>query len=345
MRRNHQHFSSLHTVLRPSLIALVLMCIIGCEAAPQGASDPRATAATTAFNQLDPVERSRRLLLGSEVGLEVREWIIEADSATIARAMAGYRADAGEDESATIINEELAERLRLNGLRAVPVRLEDLPALESALGYATLNRRGWYGQLAEWMPLHGQRAGGPQQALFINGRPQRFDRGEYRLMSRAWVLPMEDGPRLNLQLVPEYHPPQRESLRHLLAQPTHDGTRRGQPITSITLDLLIKPGYALILTGEEPSVQWKADAAAASCPGFGRENPSARSSRDDDDSPGDSSNQYQTHLGPYVELPPTLGEMLFKLGGVRGGRGVLIFVPRVPDELQVRLANEKHEQR
>jgi hypothetical protein len=208
----------------------------------------------------------------------------------------------------------------------VPVRLKDLPALESALGYATLNRRGWYGQLAEWMPLHGQSAGGPQRALFIDGRPQRFDRGEYRLMGRAWVLPMEDGPRLNLQLVPEYHPPQRESLRHLLAQPTHDGTRRGQPITSITLDLLIKPGYALILTGEEPSVEWKADAASADSPGLGRENPSARSSRDHDDPPGGSSNQHQTHLGPYVELPPTLGEMLFKLGGVRGGRGMVLGV-------------------
>lgn len=154
-------------------------------------------------------------------------------------------------------------------------------------------------------------------------------------MGRAWVLPMEDGPRLNLQIVPEYQPPQRDSLRHLLARPTHDGTLQGEPITSITLDLLIKPGFALILTGEQPSVEWWETGTDGS--GLGRDNRSDDENRqkevDDDENRDAASGQGRSYLGPYVELPPTLGEMLFDLGGVRGGRGMLIFIPRVPEEL------------
>lgn len=289
----------------------------------------QTTDAEGTFDRHAIAERSRRLLLGSETGLEVREWIIEAGSSILARTMATYRAD-HDARGEPIIDDALAGRLRENGLRLVPVRLEDLPAIEAELGYATLNRRGWHGQLVDWTPLHGQRAGGPQQAVFIDGRARRFDRGAYRLTVRGWILPMEDGPRLNLQIVPEYHPPQRDSLHHLLARATHDGTRQGEPITSITADLLIPPEYGLILTGEVPSVPWEEDVPDDFA---GSEEPTGADDEvNEEDETSDEDEANDRELGPHVQLPPTLGQMLFELGGVRGGRGMLIFIPRVSED-------------
>src|SRR5688572_26274372 len=162
---------------------------------------------------------SRSRLTNTDNGLELRRWSVLDQPQVLRQVLARHRD--GEALDAEALN-----RLRRNGFRFIRVPLEALPELLSDLGGASIDRTEWHGQVHVWPPLaqrpvaqgpsaprHGRRDAasppanryGSGAAVAVDGRIDRYDRGEFRLLARSWTVHMEDGPFLHLELLPEHY--------------------------------------------------------------------------------------------------------------------------------------------
>jgi hypothetical protein len=289
-----------------ALVPPCLLILAGCAATPENAGESAD---------------ARNSNLGAQsfraTGLEIRQWVIAGDGAGAALTDLLRRYRSGDPPET-----EALERLRRNGFRIVRVRADELDAIAGETQGLTHDRSGWHGQMHEWRELHGVGLGSGGIAVAIDGRVRRFDRGSLRLMSRAWIVPMEDGPQLSIDLVSQHHSPARAQYRRLLGQRgTGGGGDFGDAaVPSIHASLLLEDGYAYILVPESPAAQWDRDGDGDA--------PRAEGAR---------------RSGPEIEMPRTIGEVV--LGGppgVRSSRGVLIFVPHIAPELfpaEIRAAN------
>lgn len=271
----------------PRCAALGLL--VGACAAP--AADESALERALREPASGPITR----LTHRDNGLEVRKWLVPDDAAALARAMAAHaEADALEPED--------ARRLRRNGLRLVRVALPEVEPLLAAIGGASLDVNAWHGQMPRWGPLHEVAIPAPGIVLAVDGRIRRCPAGKLQLLGRSWTMPMEDGPRMLLELAPAHAAPGGpRDLRGLLGGPD----RAPQRFESLAAEAMLDPGYAYALTCEAPAVDW-----------FG--------------GPAPDAGQGGGGAGPMAEAPRTIGQVMLSNEGPRPLRGVLLFIPRLP---------------
>ena len=254
------------------------------------------------------VAPSARRLLSSDNGLEVRNWVIMERSPRMAAAIASFGQSALVDASADA-------SLRRNGLRLVRIRAGELESLLASLGGASVDATTWHGQIYQWRELVQYPIGPAGMAVAVDGRVRRFERGTFRLMFRSWTVPMEDGPRLQLQLLGQFDRPQPDPFRRFVT----DRRVTGEVFHSFAFQIQLEVGFGYALLFESPSVDWSfgpADQLEA------RAEPVAAESN------GQVGDQEQ--VGPKADAPPTFGELLLRTDARPPTRRVLVFVPKFP---------------
>jgi hypothetical protein len=247
----------------------------------------------------------RSLLVKDENGLEVRQVVIADEPQRIVEVLQERINEYGEIAA---VDSTTAQRLRRNGFRLIKLPENVIDELIADLGGASLDMHSWHGQIFSWRDLHTMSVGSRGRALVVDGRGRTFQGGTLQLMARGWVVKMEHGPRVQLELVPQHS--RSESRYHqLLGQSYADA----EPLPSLALHLLLEHGYAYILTCEDPQVRW--DAAP-------------------DDEPSQASGRGPMGgLGPDVQMPTTIGQLMLSSTAGRPSRGMLVFTPRIASSL------------
>lgn len=265
-------------MLACGLAALVL---VGCATDDGGGGALERSVAAA--------ERAAARLTGSDQGLEIRKWLVTAPPMTIDAVL-----DAHGD--AAFLDADGRRRLERNGLRLLAVERADVPALLADLGGADLDISAWHGQMLDWRPVHEIELGRGTITLAVDGRMRPVTGGHLSLLGRSWTVRTEDGPRLQLELVPAHRAP---GPRVMLPETfTRRHTSDDRPYASLALDLRLEAGRAYVLSAAVPGP-------------------------DDDEADA---------LGPDATPPPTVGELLLAPPNAPG-RGMLLMLPRIPDEM------------
>ncbi|MDY7110358.1 MAG: hypothetical protein SYC29_17145 [Planctomycetota bacterium] len=285
----------------------LMISLVPAACAPEGG--PTATPGQSGAS-IDGV------LPAAENGLQVRQWRVADDPAVIASALLAHTAGQGLDDRA-------CRRLARNGLRLLRIPADELEALRADLGGTSLNVDSWHGQVCDWRSIVDWPIEATGRALAVDGRVRRFQSGRFRLMIRSWTIPMEDGPYVRLELQGRYERSRPARLDRPAARPEYEG----RELPAVALDVLLEAGYAYILTGESPSVEWE-PGAEGSTPPAGDENVTAGPQADDED---EGEVPEGEAIGPAALPPLTIGELLFRPDAAPPTRRLLVFVPRIPD--------------
>ncbi|MFU8827907.1 MAG: hypothetical protein ACNA8P_00565, partial [Phycisphaerales bacterium] len=206
----------------------------------------------------------RSFMRGNVVGLELHWWLAQDAEADLARVLAPY-ANSGDQ----IISDNLRERLRLSGLRVVAVPQSELFVVHQIAAPRADWRRRWLGQETEWSEL--LRARRVQQGVrsMVYGSEQRLPGGVLRLVGRGWMQPasvMRDGASvidavMHIELGVQVEQPRPEDARsNRFLIPTADFNTRladlGPFVEELGLKLSLPRGYALVLTADDPEMDW-----------------------------------------------------------------------------------------
>jgi len=312
---------------RAAILAGLLSLPGGC-AAPQTDSASSSTSpgfmTTTGGNA--PGTVNMPFIAAGENGLEVRQWVLNANAEQVASTLMRYR----EGEA---LSQRDASSFAHNGLRLVRVPLEELESLLSEIGASTRNVATWYGQATEWRDVLTSPVDETSRSLVVDGRVRRFSDGHYNLMLRSWTLMMEDAPRVQLDLIAQHLRKTNERLP-LLAERRSEATW----LHSVRAELLLEHGYAYVMVFESPGVEWRE-------PGVG----SSVRMQGDQPAPDHSSGagvvaqpvpgSDRGSVGPFHDTglgalaPATLGEVLLGRYSGQPKRHLLAFVPRIPPRL------------
>lgn len=278
-------------------------------------AEPRPTGSADG-SRVDP-SRVRSMLMNDENGLEVRQLVVADDPQRIAEVMAPYVNAHEQRRETRAMDRATAEKLRRNGFRLVPVPVNELDALIVELGGAVLDMSAWHGQMYRWQDLHSIAVGSEGRTMAVDGRVRRCYGGHLRLMARSWVVQMEQGPRVQLDVVPQ-HLRSESQYHRLLGQTSTDA----ESLTSLAMHMLLQDGYAYVLTCACPQHDWhehkheddevESDEAVAE---------TGRTSRG------------AMVMGPDVKPPMTVGQLMLSSHGSRANRGMLVFTPRIAREL------------
>jgi len=220
------------------VMTIVAMCIISCKSSKSQRNNSRKT-----YQQSGSIYND---IFGPKNGLLIREWTIEDNPQRIALAMSKF----GVEE---LLEESQREDFRRNGLRLVRVWAEDINPLLKAFDGASSNTAVWHGQVYNWSELLRRKVYDQPIAVAVDGHVKRYKNGTFRLMLRSWTVSMEDGPRLQLQLLPQFDKPQRISIRGFRA----DRNVQGEVFRSFTVETLLEAGFVYVLTYASPQLDWE----------------------------------------------------------------------------------------
>lgn len=302
--------SRLSYSLMKILMIAALVCVIGCGSKRSSAEKSKAFSNASATYEN---------IFGSKNGLLIRVWVIQDNPQRIAAAMSKL----GVEE---ILSEKQREDFRRNGLRLVRVWAEDIDPLLKAFDGASSNTAAWHGQVYNWSELLHREIKAQPIAVAVDGHVKRYKNGTFRLMLRSWTVTMEDGPRLQLQLLPQFDKTQRRSIRGFQT----DRSVQGEVFRSFMVETLLEAGFVYVLTYASPQAVWEIGEAS--------DNEKSRdaASIDDGDNSSDSTVVAKNGIGvagPGTILPPTYGELMYRTGGQVPTRRILIFEPTIPLEL------------
>ena len=290
------------------LIITTLMCVIACSPSDSAANNGRK------FNRRAAATYEN--IFGSKNGLLIRVWVIQDNPQRIALAMSKF----GVEE---ILNETQREDFRRNGLRLVRVWAEDIDPLLKAFDGASSNTAAWHGQVYNWAELLHREVKSQPIAVAVDGHVKRYKNGTFRLMLRSWTVSMEDGPRLQLQLLPQFDRRQRRSIRGFQV----DRNVQGEVFRSFSVETLLEAGFVYVLTYADPQAVWEIGEKS------GDEKSQDATSTDDSDNSAAVVKREVGVAGPDTILPPTYGELMYRTAGQVPTRRILIFEPTIPLEL------------
>lgn len=296
------------TICRLALVSLAAG-LSGC------ASDQSTKSAETPVATPNQVLRR---LVNTENGLELGKWLVADDSNLVGEAMLRHADDQW-------LPGDQNERFARNGFRFLRLPLDGLDPLLLDLGGTTLSLRGWHGQVFDWREVASAQVGPGSRAVVIDGRPRRFQAGRFDLLVRCWTMPMEDGPIMHLAMNVAFRRAGAGAFRSLL----NDSRPQDDFIASLSLEASLEAGYAYLLTCESPTVDW-------SEPG---DSPTESEEPAPTTEARAASGQPTRRVGPDLGVGPDesgpvpLGRLMLMQPDDIPRRGVLIFVPRIPDSL------------
>ena len=244
------------------LCAVLTGCAGGGRAETVVAEPDEQEVLRMSFDRVFDGERS--FMRGNVVGLELHWWLAQDSEADLARVLAPY-ANSGDQ----IISDDLRERLRLSGLRVVAVPQSELFVVHQIAAPRADWRRRWLGQETEWSEL--LRARRVQQGVrsMVYGSEQRLPGGVLRLVGRGWMQPasvVRDGASvidavMHIELGVQVEQPRPEDARsNRFLIPTADFNTPladlGPFVEELGLKLSLPRGYALVLTADDPEMDW-----------------------------------------------------------------------------------------
>lgn len=293
------------------VMTIAALCIISCKSSKSSRNSSRKLNQQIGANYND--------IFGPKNGLLIREWTIEDNPQRIALAMSKF----GLEE---LLEESQREDFRRNGLRLVRVWAEDIDPLLKAFDGASSNTAAWHGQVYNWAELLHRQVKAQPIAVAVDGHVKRYKNGTFRLMLRSWTVSMEDGPRLQLQLLPQFDKPQRVSIRGLRA----DRSVKGEVFRSFSVETLLEAGFVYVLTYASPQAIWE----IGKKPGDNK--PQGNTASNDAEGTTESGSAVIGGFGiagPGTILPPTYGELMCRTAGRFPTRRILVFEPTFPLEL------------
>lgn len=218
--------------------------LAACDAAPrsamQRATDAKAAgdaagaaSAGTAAGDARLSGPVRTSVAPGQTGLEVVTWQVRHDGARFRDAMRrhGVPAVGALDELA----------LRRNGFVVAAVRADRLDQLRDDLGGSGMDIRRWMGTTPSWRELAVARPAGAM--LEVDGLARERPGATLRLMVRTWPLPMEDGTRIAVEIVPQVVT---DELQASLVR--NAGRLAGETIPSCAAGLELERDVAWIVT-------------------------------------------------------------------------------------------------
>ena len=189
--------------------------------------------------------------------------------------------------------------LRRNGIAVARIPVAKMPALIAELGDVQRAVRSWQGQAPDWRDLSTRTNDGQVRGVAINGHVRRYVGGSFKLQFRGWLMPMEDGPRMQFEL--------RGAFAERVAPQAfrQNATERITAFDGAHTETLLEPGYVYVLAAIRPGEVWHPDDAAGTTP----------------------------EVGPRASMPLRLGPLL--LDGAEHGivRELILIEPCVPAAL------------
>jgi len=214
--------------------------LAACDAAPRASVQPATDATAGATPGTSPAGGEARLagpvrtsVAPGQTGLEVVTWQVRHDRARFQEAMRrhGVPAVGALDELA----------LRRNGFVVAAVRADRLDELRDDLGGSGMDIRRWMGTTPSWRELAVARPAGTM--LEVDGLARERPGATLRLMVRTWPLPMEDGTRIAVEIVPQVVT---DELQASLVR--NAGRLAGETIPSCAAGLELERDVAWIVT-------------------------------------------------------------------------------------------------
>jgi hypothetical protein len=290
----------------PKVLAGALWMAAGLLVASCTATDGRAGVAAA----------DRPLMPTRSNGLVIRELRVRDDPAAI-QAVLLRHAD-GE-----ALDDPMRDRFQRNGMHLIRVPASEIGLIIEELGGALRDIDGWHGQAIGWRAISTWPVGPNGAALAIDGRIRRFVGGNFRLLVRAWTIPMETGPAMQLEFLADYARSARVPLGRVLGRPDGSDVVR---FRSLSHEMLLEPGYAYVLTGTDPRIDWMDEPAPPDTPESPRNG-------EDHEEVGERTGAPERIVGPAVQPPQTLGQSLFCREMRPPCRELIVFIPQLPSEL------------
>lgn len=229
------------------LLLPAMLSVSGC------ASDAGTRAAGTGRSAPDPltVADPAARFAHAESGLLVQILRVADDPRRIPVLLSrAARRDADPAASAAVIHAPLDAA----GVRLLRIPESSIVPLLTEFGEVERDAATWHGEAPNWRPI-ALGILGREGPVDLDGTARPFPPGEFRLLVRAWTMPMEDGPRLQVELVPEFEPAG-ASVELLPAA----RSKRRRPFLPLRAELMLDAGEALLLTVVRDDDVWDADA-------------------------------------------------------------------------------------
>jgi|LauGreDrversion4_2_1035121.scaffolds.fasta_scaffold43238_2 hypothetical protein len=221
------------------LACVALLAAAGCagDGTTPGAPDLPPALASAARTRIAP----------GQTGLEVITWQVTDDGRRFDDALLANAAQV----VAPI--DELA--LRRNGFVVWAVRADRLEALRGALGGSPLDVHTWLGTATTWRELVAVPV--PDAMVEVDGVARERPGAQARLMARSWPVPMEDGTRIAVQVVPQLVT---DAAQASLVR--NANRLSGEVVRSCAIELELVPGVAWAISCD-PGGFVETDAEAA----------------------------------------------------------------------------------
>jgi hypothetical protein len=223
----------------------VLACALLAGCAGGGAGAAKASE--------EPIEgrvvRARTTVAAGQTGLEVVTWQVTDDGRRVEDALRAHA------EPAVAAADDLA--LRRNGFILCAVRADRMESLRAALGGSAMDIRTWLGTATTWRELISVATG--NSMVEIDGVARERPGANARIMARTWPVPMEDGTRIEVEMVPQL------VTGELQSSLVRNANRlAGDVVLSCASRLELQRGTAWVLTCDPAGfVETDAGAAAA----------------------------------------------------------------------------------
>ncbi len=175
---------------RPACIALAAACGLAASCSTGPSTDAGTGEATGGGDPTSGAVRTR--IAQGQTGLEVVTWQV-VDDHRFDEALRTH-----EVPSVATLD---VMAMRRNGFVTAAVPVARLDALRDALGGSAMDVHVWFGSSPHWRELAAVRVG--DAMLEVDGVARERRGTLARLMARTWPVPMEDGTRIAVELVPQ----------------------------------------------------------------------------------------------------------------------------------------------
>lgn len=269
-------------------------------------------------------------LTSTDNGLAIRKWMVEDNESRISSVLMRHAIGTGD-----VLHDSADKRLQRNGFRLLRVNADELETILQELGGATLDVTAWHGQVFDWRAVAAHGIGRAGQPLAIDGFVRTYPAGEMRLVMRSWIVPMERGPFVQFELVPQFHQPQRRDMNVLFGRETPPPI---ESYSSMAVDELLDAQSAYILTCAPPKSQWAANISSAEGESVGGDVAAQPSTQP---APANVPTMRRAGggmgpadaVGPDAVTPQTIGQWMFSTEVGRPSRIMLVLLPRISEKL------------
>ncbi len=142
-----------------------------------------------------------------------------------------------------IEQQELQNKLLLEGIQLRRVSAVDIPAIVASIGEVLDESYVWHGQILKWRDLHQRRIDAEGMLITEQGIPYFIQRGYLSLQSRSWLIDREDGLHVYLQLLPTWHVPRNQPS---VATQSSDHVQ-SKIFSELEFEILLKNDEAIVL--------------------------------------------------------------------------------------------------